>query len=217
MQEKLRMTRLTWIFSGALPLFGCAGADDAAASVGNPSFDHWGCENSLCDWNTSGSIEQTSTWHKHDLAVAFLEENAQIWQHIEIDEDNGSCIVFDTIADVAPEALVYLHVDFNDDGVRDLRQQITGSGWQSKPFVARTPVAYDGLRLSIVKEGTGHAVLAQIRLLARFNCAGAPFTLAEDSLCSSNEVCTSGRCVASHCQPCTDGSCTSLTPARSSE
>jgi hypothetical protein len=217
MRAKLRTTRLTWICSAALPLLGCADGADDGPSVGNPSLDNWGCGNRLCDWDTSGSVEKTSTWHKRDLGASFLESNAQISQHVVIDEDNGSCIVFDTIADLVPEALVYLHIDFNDDGVRDVTQQITGSRWQSMPFVVRTPVAYDGLRLSIVKEGTGHAVLAQIRLLTRFTCGGDPFTLAEDSLCSANEVCTSGRCEGGHCQPCADARCTSLTPARSSE
>jgi hypothetical protein len=195
----------------------CAdGADDRAAAE-NPSFDVW-CDKHLCDWSTeSGAIAQTSTWHKQDLAVSLLDTGTKISQKLKLSSDSAKCILFDTIADVAPLAQVALELDYNNDGIIDDSQQIPALRWTSVPVVLNTPLAYDGLTLSVVKGGNGRAVLAQMRIVPQLDCSGDPLPLKEDSVCSQNEVCVSGRCEGGHCQPCPSGGCPPFTPSASSE
>jgi hypothetical protein len=165
----------------------------------NPSFDEW-CDQHLCEWETrQGAIAQVATWHQKDLAVSFEETPTEISQLLEHKQEGSLCFLFDTIADAAPGAEMSVVLDFNDDGFADLEQRISTLRWKSVPFPVRTPVAYDGLRLSIVKKGTGRAVLAQMRVAVQPECSGSPLTLGAGSRCSRNEVCTSGRCEQQHC------------------
>jgi hypothetical protein len=76
------------------------------------------------------------------------------------------------------------------------------------PFPVRAPVAYEGLRLTVIKRGEGRAVLALMRIIPQHNCSGF-ITLDPNSSCSQDAVCRSGRCQ--------DGRCTSLTPGAGSE
>lgn len=193
-------------------------ADDAPFS--NGTFDNW-CDAGPCNWVTrQGAIERTKTWHKDDLGVSFVETPTEITQRFTLNATRAPCILFDTIADVAPEARVSMLLDFNDDGIVDVKQTISALRWKSVPFPVRAPVAYDKVRLSVIKEGTGRAVLAQMRVVPQYVCVGEPFTLKGGSVCSQNEVCTSGHCVAGLCDDCAEEACeptTPLTPARRSE
>jgi hypothetical protein len=191
-----------------LVALGCADEGEKDA-LSNPSFDDW-CDRNLCDWKTSqGRIEQARTWHTQDLAVSFVETPTEISQLLKFTAASGPCLEFDTIADVAPEAEVSILVDFNDDGFQDYEQQVSVLRWRSVPFVVRAPIAYDGVRLSVIKRGEGRAILALMRVVPRSSCSSAPLTLAHGSVCSQDAVCRSG-----HCQ---DGRCTSLTPDAGSE
>jgi hypothetical protein len=215
MNSPTRRVLLTWVLGPALA--GCATQGNDGAAVADPSFEHW-CDSHLCDWRTDeGSYERTGTWHKKDLAVSFLDTPTTISQLLKLDGENAPCILFDTIADVVLEAQVSLALDFNDDGIPDIEQQIAVLHWQPVPFVVRAPVAYDGVRVSVTKNGTGRAVLAQMRVVVQPHCSGNPLTLDANSVCTVDAVCKSGRCEDGHCQPCSAGNCASLTPAPESE
>jgi hypothetical protein len=217
MHGKSSGPRLAFLLLFSTLCVGCADGADDEAMASDPSFDNW-CDKHLCDWLTEqGNIAQTSTWHSKDLAVSFLATPTKISQRLELKSDSARCLLFETIADVATEAQVALELDYNNDGIVDDHQQISALRWKSVPFVLNTPLAYDGLTLSVVKRGTGRAVLAQMRIVPRLECPGNPLLLKEDSVCSQNEVCTSGRCEGGHCQPCPNGGCTSFTPSASSE
>jgi hypothetical protein len=179
----------------------CANGDDAAGSdfPANPSLDLW-CDEHLCDWETrQGAIARVGTWHEGDLAVSFERTPTEITQLLESKHEESVCFLFDTIADAPAEARMSLVLDFNDDGIPDITQQFSALRWRSVPFPVRTPVAYDSLRLSVIKEGTGRAVLAQMRVVPQRDCSGRPLTLGADSICSRDEVCTSGRCEQQRC------------------
>lgn len=201
---------------------GVACGDDGAKSdeAIDPSFEHW-CDQHLCDWQTlQGAIAKTRTWHAQDLAVSFLETPTEITQLLEGEQGISTCLLFDTIADVAPEAQMSVVLDFNDDGVPDVTQQIPVLPWKSVPIVVRTPLAYRGLRVSVVKRGTGRAVLAQMRVAPQANCAAEALTLADGSVCAVDQVCKSGRCEQGRCLPRAGGTAridASLTPDAGSE
>lgn len=214
MHTMFRTTWLALLASAGLALLAC-GDDDGGQNdtTANPSFDNWGCNRKLCDWKTlDGSIDKTSTWHKLDLAVSLLESNTLISQVLDLNEKKAPCIVFDTLSDVGEEAFVSIRLDFNDDGIVDTTQQVSPLRWQSLPWVVRAPVAYDSMRLSILKEGEGRAVLAQMRMVVRSECPGEPLRLENASVCSRGDVCKSGFCSAGYCQACLAPPCVS-TPA----
>lgn len=191
-------------------LLACAAGDDEKSdSPANPSFDDW-CERNLCDWMTrQGRIEPAATWHAHDLGVSLIETPTEISQLLEKPVEEGGCLLLDTVADVAPEADVSILLDFNDDGFVEKQQAISAVRWRSVQFPVRTPVAYQGLRVSVVKRGKGRAVLALMRIVRQSQCESAALTLAPGSKCSQDAVCDSGRCL--------EGRCTSLTPGAGSE
>jgi hypothetical protein len=205
----VRATSARWLSLACLLGAACStGSEDSEATI-DPSFDRW-CDQHLCDWQTvQGSIEQAATWHQRDWAVNFLQTPTQISQRLAFTNESASCLAFDTIADVAHEARLSVELDFNDDGVADIEQQIPALSWKSVPFSVRTPVAYDGVRVNVIKRGTGRAILAQMRVVAQSDCTGQPLTLRVGSSCGSDEVCSSRHCEQGHC--------TSLTPGASSE
>lgn len=192
----------------ALLALGCGASDEASSDfTSNPSFDDW-CDRNLCDWTTTrGRIEQASTWHDEDLGVSFVETPTEISQLLDLSAERATCLLFDTIADVVPSAEVSILMDFNDDGIQDDEQKIPAVRWKSVQFVVRTPVAYEGMRLNVIKRGEGRAVLALMRVVSQSNCT--PLTLRDGSKCSQDAVCVSGLCQ--------EGRCTSLTPGASSE
>ncbi len=197
-------------FLAVLVALGCASEDAKdGLSPANPGFDDW-CERNLCDWTTTqGRIEPARTWHANDLGVSLIETPTEISQLLEKSVEDSGCLLFDTIADVAPEAEVSIMLDFNDDGFVEREQTFSGVRWRSVTFPVRTPVAYQGLRVSIIKRGQGRAVLALMRVVAQSNCTSAPLTLKDGSKCSQDAVCKSDRCV--------EARCTSLTPSVGSE
>lgn len=192
-----------------LVTLGCSDSGRENDALIDPSFDDW-CERNLCDWTTrQGRIEPATTWHVSDLGVSFVETPTEISQLLEKEVEVGGCLLFDTIADVAPEADVSILLDFNDDGFQEEEQRITGVRWRSVTFPVRTPVAYQGLRVSVIKRGAGRAILALMRIIPQSNCTSAALTLKDGSKCSQDAVCTSGLCL--------EGRCTSLTPSAGSE
>lgn len=196
------MSTRCWLFALACMWLGaCADAANDSYTPLNPSFDQW-CDQHLCDWETrQGAIAQVGTWHSKDLAVSLEQTPTEISQLLEHKQEESVCLLFDTIADAAPEARLSLVLDFNDDGVPDFEQQFAGLRWKSVAFPVRTPIAYQSLRLSVIKQGTGRAVLAQMRVIEQASCSGAPLRLRAGSRCDRNEVCSSARCELGLCAP----------------
>jgi hypothetical protein len=175
-------TVLGWLLVPACVVSFACGAYGSSKddSTADPSFECWR-EQHLCDWQTvQGEIEKTPTWHERDLGVSFLQTPTEISQLLESDTGGAPCLLFDTIADVAPEALMSLVLDFNDDGSPEIEQQISALRWKSVPFLLRAPDNYDRVRLSVIKRGSGHAVLAQMRVVPQSNCGGQALRRARD-------------------------------------
>jgi hypothetical protein len=207
MLRSLQLERCGYALA-VLVAWGCADAGKDSEAL-DPSFDNW-CDRNLCDWTTrQGQIAKVSTWHESDLGVSFVETPTEISQLLKLNAERAPCLLFDTIADVAPEADVSILIDFNDDGIPDDEQQVAVLRWKSVPFSVRAPVAYENVRVSVIKRGEGRAVLALMRVVSQSNCSSSPLPLDPNSKCSQDAVCSSGRCL--------EGRCTSLTPSASSE
>lgn len=129
--------------------------------IKNPSFDRW-CGDALCDWETvQGKVEQTSTWHKKDYAIDFVETPTEITQLVKSSGGYG-CIRFDLIADVDPRAELKLLVDFGDNGENIITQLVPSVRWESTSFYIHEPSSYKSVRYTLLKSGEGKAVLAQL-------------------------------------------------------
>jgi hypothetical protein len=197
------------------------GADCEGNVVLDPTFRDW-CGNKLCSWNLdAGNIKRVPTWNENDFGVSFLDPSpTQISQ--VTDESAARCLLFTTVANIDPTAAVSLLVDFDNDGTPDRKVSIGAADWHRVQDEITAPPVYNGIRFAVLKEGTGNAVLAEMRIQSTTNCTAAPVILQNLSIgeeCASDSECASGVCAAvgarlcgqcSDQRPCADGaSCAS--------
>jgi hypothetical protein len=170
------------------------GDDCQGDIVNDPTFRDW-CGDSLCSWTLdSGHIQQAPTWNADDLGVAFMERGTEISQ--VTGENQATCILFTTVANVDPAAAMVLGVDFNNDGVDDYTWAIAGT-WTQVQTEITAPAVYDGITFHITKGGMGTAVLAEMRIQSTTGCTAAPPMIMGQPLgdvCNSDGECTSGIC-----------------------
>lgn len=183
------------------------GASDGGCGTPPPvirdeGFDLW-CGDVLCVWKLvtpEGSIAKAATWHAQDAGVAFVASEAIIEQTSPISSEDGTCVQFDLIANVAETAEVTLDVDVSADGVIDRSERIPTSRWKPMTFLLRFSENYRGVRFQLAKRGTGAATLAQLHaeLVVSTSCAG--FTPIDQlpapngAWCATDADCTSGLC-----------------------
>ena len=190
------------------------GGDCEDDIVKDPTFRDW-CGDTLCSWTTdSGHIERVPTWNTDDFGVSFVDQGTQISQ--VTDEHQATCILFSTTADIDPAAQMELLVDFDSDGVVDFQSPLGATRWRNVQAEITAPEAYAGITFHLRKEGTGTAVLAQMRVTSTTGCTAPPVQLppqpfggscATGADCRAGLVCApNGRC--SECDdeaPCGDG------------
>jgi hypothetical protein len=181
--------------------FGVACGDDTDEPVDpNPSFDQW-CDRAPCGWQVDqGSVQRVSTWHERDYAVELAAPGSvQISQLRRATA--AQCLTFDMIARVDADAHLTLRIDFNDDGQTELSQSLANLDWKSVPFTIATPTFYDDVRFTLLKEGKGKAVVAQIVVIGEDECPIFPLRLGAGSRCEDDSVCKADlRCLEATCQ-----------------
>ena len=144
----------------ALSTFGLSACLESV--VDNPSFDLW-CGNSLCSWDLDeGDIDRVPTWHREDYGVSFEDRSTQISQFA--DDPSIRCLHFIVIADTGTSADMTLALDFDDDGEIEWEVTLPASDWETREFWANAPDEHEGVRIIARKDGTGRAVLAQLRV-----------------------------------------------------
>jgi hypothetical protein len=186
--------------------------------VSDPTFRDW-CGASLCSWTLDvGKIAPVPTWSADDLGVSFLDTPTQISQVTS--ESAATCILFTTVADIDPSAQMTLLVDFDNDGTIDFTAPLGATQWEKVQSEITAPAAYSGITFHIRKEGTGTAILAEMRIQSTTGCTGTAPALTKVPLgdpCQSDGECASGVCstntdgldgICSECSmahPCPDG------------
>lgn len=179
-----------------------AGCDDEL--IDDATFRLW-CLDELCSWKLeAGKVRPAPTWHKDDYGVELVETPTVISQDLK---KSAECLVFTTVADVAPNAQVTVGIDFTGDGVADYEQPIAAVGFREVTTKVTAPRATSVPRIFISKKGVGKAVLAQIRLRSGDGCSGPPILLRDRPLgdvCSIGLVgeCKSGVCCEGVCAEC---------------
>jgi hypothetical protein len=191
-KRRVGVRRATW----AVAILGASmlGGDCDGDIVQDPTFRDW-CGDSLCAWHLdSGSVTPVPTWSKEDLGVRFAD-GTQISQSTT--DSSGTCILFTTVADLDPLADLTLRVDFDSDGTWEYTGQLGATSWQKVQQEITAPAAFQGITFAIVKNGTGTAVLAEMRIQWSSGCTAAPSapdagTLELGEKCSDTSDCTSG-------------------------
>ncbi|MDB4946753.1 MAG: hypothetical protein JWP97_6287 [Labilithrix sp.] len=192
-------------------LVGCAlfasGCEDL---ISDPNFHTW-CGDQLCSWKLeSGQIRKAPTWHPKDLGVELLDGTAPSFTTAisQVAVQNPKCLQFSVVGDVAPEAQVSVQVDFDNDGLVEYEQQIAAVGFREQRTQITAPPYYANIKFTIIKKGTGKAVLAQMDVRSVDTCTAAPVKLKSQPLglpCATNgdtDQCQSGVCCDGLCAEC---------------
>ncbi len=193
------MKRLTLL----VPLIAASqiGATDCGQVIKDPGFDVW-CGESLCSWKLlRGDIDRVGTWHEGDSGVAFLGDDTAIQQVAPVNSNDGLCIRFSMIADVAENAEVFLDIDVEADGLVERSERIGTTHYKPVTFLIHVAPPYDGIRFELAKHGAATAVLANIGAELSEECAGLPKIEAEPrpngASCDDFGECISGLCIPS--------------------
>lgn len=163
------------------------------------SFDLW-CGDELCGWALeAGSVEKVATWHSEDHGVGLVGETVILSQLADITEADASCVWLSLVADQEDAVDLTVSLDFMDDGTVDFEHRVTATGFERSTAQINAPEQYSGMRVRLLKEGGGEAVIAQIRAQATSpeDCAGDPLPTRGLSLgteCTDAEVCAGGHC-----------------------
>ncbi|MBX3221952.1 MAG: hypothetical protein KF795_15655 [Labilithrix sp.] len=171
-----------------------AGCDDDL--LDDATFRLW-CGESLCSWQLdTGRVRQAPTWHKNDHGVELVDTPTVISQDLK---KAARCLVFSTIADVAPSAQVTVGIDFTGDGVADYEERVAATGFREVKTQVTAPRTNHLPRIFISKTGTGRAVLAQMRLRVGDDCSAPPLELRDRALGDACTLGTSGECASGVC------------------
>jgi hypothetical protein len=179
---------------------GQLGATDCGGGITrDPGFDLW-CGDKLCAWKIErGNVQPAPTWHEGDAGVELLDINTAIEQFTPVNSNDGTCIRFDLISDVAETAQAELAVDIYGDGTAERTFEIPTAHWKPLSFLFALKPPFTGIRFEIAKRGPGHAVVAMVcrsSTAARRRpqrCAASPATARAGSARSST---SSARSVA---------------------
>lgn len=191
---RIQKTRTLVLLAAALGITSL-GDDCDGDIVNDPTFRDW-CGDTLCAWTLDvGSISQAPTWNADDLGVSFNDMPTQISQ--VTDESAATCILFTTVANIAPTADMEILVDFDNDGTIDFSQQLASAAWQNLQAEITAPSGYQGITFHIRKNGSGTAVLAEMRIQSTTGCTAAPPPfdgLPLGDACGTDGECASGIC-----------------------
>jgi hypothetical protein len=171
---KRRSTSSRTAIAGAIAFAAAAvGADCEGSVIKDPTFRDW-CGDSLCAWTRdAGSIARVPTWNESDFGVSFVATGTQISQVTS--ESDAKCLVFTTVADIDPSADMHILVDFDNDGTTEFDAPLGATDWHKVETEITAPASYQGITFHLRKEGSGTAILAEMRVVSTTGCvAPAP-------------------------------------------
>lgn len=198
------------------------GATDCGQVIRDPGFELW-CGDELCTWKLlRGEVRESATWHKDDTGVELIGTDAAIAQLTPVASSDGTCILFELVANVDENVEARLELDISGDGTIDHAERMPTSRWKPLSYKLRIQAPYSGVRFILSKKGTGRAVFAQIQAEIASNCDGLteivslPAPLGAP--CTDDARCASGMCdavpdpdawfgYANLCVGCASGTC----------
>jgi len=174
------------------------GATDCGSIIKDPGFELW-CGEELCSWKTlRGEVKQAITWHKSDTGVEMIGDDVAISQLTPVNSYDGTCIVFELVANVEENAEARLELDIFGDGTIDHSERMPTSHWKALSYKLRIQAPYTGVRFVLSKKGPGRAVFAQIQADIAYDCEGlteiVPMAAPLGAPCALDSRCESGMC-----------------------
>jgi len=208
------------LFLLCVAAFSQVGATDCGTIIKDPGFELW-CGEELCSWKTlRGQVKQAITWHKSDTGVELVGDDVAISQMTPVNSYDGTCILFELVANVEQNAEARLELDVFGDGTIDHSERMPTSHWKPLSYKLRIQAPYSGIRFILSKKGPGRAVFAQIHAETTTDCAGLTEIMPTDAPlgapCANDSRCASGMCDyvgypgsfgANVCVACTATSC----------
>ncbi|MFT5685818.1 MAG: hypothetical protein ACI8RZ_006772 [Myxococcota bacterium] len=163
------------------------------------SFDVW-CGDTLCSWEVeAGSIAKVPTWHSADYGVSMVGEEVILSQRLTVTQEELDCIEFRLTADIGEDATISLQLDFLDDGIDEYSHPLTSDNFEESSYFITPPSWFDSVRFTLHKQGSGEAILGQIRALSEgpADCLADPLILSErpdGAPCDAADECSGGTC-----------------------
>ncbi|HEY4245006.1 MAG TPA: hypothetical protein VGM88_34560 [Kofleriaceae bacterium] len=204
------------------------GATHCGEITNDAGFDVW-CGTSLCSWELErGNIDDVPTWNDGDRAV-LLWGNTAIDQFAPVTWQDGTCIEFDVLANVASGDAV-VNVDLYGDGSVEESIPIPDSDWAPLTYYFSIKAPFSGIKIELATTGEGsEATFARMSasIADASHCVGlqqldggpAPdgaFCEINDSGTPLDSECASGYCFAYNgvaicggCDPSIASSCPS--------
>lgn len=182
----------------ALPLaLSQMGATDCGQIIKDPGFDLW-CGDRLCDWKVEkGDAQKVPTWHDGDDGVSLVGDDVAIAQMTPVNSDDGTCIEFSMLTDIATDAEVHLQFDVFGDGSVEHDERVPTAHWAPVSFKVWLASPYNGIKFRLTKTGPGQAVLAEIAAKVSSDCPGAQIPIdprPDGAWCVTGDDCQSGVC-----------------------
>lgn len=126
----------------------------------DPGFQFW-CGENPCEWEVEeGEVRQVPTWHDYDYAIELVGAPVVISQRAK---RGPNCVRIELIADVEPSAMLFVEIDFDDDGSADWSSPINRQGFQSMSWEIPSASSVGTWRFILRKAAEGRAVIAQLR------------------------------------------------------
>jgi len=136
--------------------------DCGGDAIRDSGFDLW-CGDQLCAWKVErGEARRVATWNKGDSGVELVGSDAAIEQLSPYNSHDGTCLKFQLVANIDPNAEVYLNVDLEGDGTIEMTERLPSASWRPLSYTFSMVPLYDGIRFELTKRGAGTAVLANI-------------------------------------------------------
>jgi hypothetical protein len=174
------------------------GATDCGQAVRDPGFDLW-CGPEMCAWKVErGDVERVATWNEGDPGVELVGDDVAIEQLSPVASSDGSCLEFDMIANIDPNAQVKLNIDVFADGLPEYSSIVPTSNWKPLSYRVQIVGLYSGIRFELAKTGSGRAQLASIGAKI-VDCTDGietimPSPAPNGARCDTNAGCRSGIC-----------------------
>jgi hypothetical protein len=192
----------------------CANSTEPGPPVHNPNFQQWTPSHPE-RWEVSGVTSRVGTWHEDDYGVQLVSDGSRISQlDTTLESSQAPCFQFSLVAKIARGAKAFLELDFLDDGAIEFSAQLPVSDWERRTFLITPPIAWQGVRFTVRKEGSGQVILAELAVqIAQSGCTMPPLPLLNrpnGNACDSDDDCAGHICFDARCAGCaSDGDCMS--------
>jgi len=104
--------------------------DCGGDAIRDSGFDLW-CGDQLCAWKVErGEARRVATWNKGASGVELVGSDAAIEQLSPYNSHDGTCLKFQLVANIDPNAEVYLNVDLEGDGTIEMTERLPSASWR---------------------------------------------------------------------------------------